>query len=48
MPARTLICSAFQGGKIAEHWDSVAKDPAALHFNPNTDSKPDAVSKPKP
>ncbi len=38
----------IQGGKIAEHWDSVAKDPAALHFNPNTDSKPDAVSKPKP
>jgi predicted SnoaL-like aldol condensation-catalyzing enzyme len=38
----------IQGGKIAEHWDSVAKDPAALHFNPNTDSKPDAVSKSKP
>ena len=29
-------------GKIAEHWDSVPKDPAALHFNPNVDSKPDA------
>jgi predicted SnoaL-like aldol condensation-catalyzing enzyme len=32
----------IEHGKIAEHWDSVAKDPAALHFNPNTDSKPDA------
>jgi predicted SnoaL-like aldol condensation-catalyzing enzyme len=31
----------IENGKIAEHWDSVAKDPAALHFNPNTDSKPD-------
>ncbi len=31
----------IEDGKIAEHWDSVAKDPAALHFNPNTDSKPD-------
>ena len=27
----------IENGKIAEHWDSVAKrDPAALHFNPNT------------
>src|ERR1700733_9863510 len=32
----------IEHGKIAEHWDSVAKDPAALHFNPNPDSKPDA------
>ena len=32
----------IEHGKIAEHWDSVAKDVAALHFNPNTDSKPDA------
>jgi predicted SnoaL-like aldol condensation-catalyzing enzyme len=32
----------IENGKIAEHWDSVPKDPAALHFNPNTDSKPDA------
>jgi predicted SnoaL-like aldol condensation-catalyzing enzyme len=32
----------IEHGKIAEHWDSVPKDPAALHFNPNTDSKPDA------
>jgi predicted SnoaL-like aldol condensation-catalyzing enzyme len=30
----------IENGKIAEHWDSVAKDPAALHFNPNTDSRP--------
>jgi predicted SnoaL-like aldol condensation-catalyzing enzyme len=29
----------IENGKIAEHWDSVAKDPNALHFNPNTDSK---------
>ncbi len=46
MPARTLICSGSRHGKIAEHWDSVAKDPAALHFNPNVDSKPDPVTKP--
>jgi predicted SnoaL-like aldol condensation-catalyzing enzyme len=31
----------IEHGKIAEHWDSVAKDPAALHFNPNTASRPD-------
>ena len=36
----------IENGKIAEHWDSVAKDPAALHFNPNVDSKPDPVTKP--
>ncbi|HEY1899774.1 MAG TPA: ester cyclase [Steroidobacteraceae bacterium] len=30
----------IEHGKIAEHWDSVAKDPAALHFDPNTMSKP--------
>jgi len=30
----------IEHGKIAEHWDSVPKDPAALHFNPNVDSKP--------
>lgn len=29
-----------ENGKIAEHWDSVAKDKNALRFNPNTDSKP--------
>jgi len=30
----------IEHGKIAEHWDSVAKDPAALHFDPNTTTKP--------
>ena len=30
----------IETGKIAEHWDSVAKDPAALHFDPNTQNKP--------
>ena len=30
----------IENGKIAEHWDSVAKDPAALHFDPNVQSKP--------
>ena len=30
----------IENGKIAEHWDSVAKDPAALHYDPNTLSKP--------
>jgi predicted SnoaL-like aldol condensation-catalyzing enzyme len=30
----------IENGKIAEHWDSVPKDPAALHYNPNTESKP--------
>jgi predicted SnoaL-like aldol condensation-catalyzing enzyme len=30
----------IEDGKIAEHWDSVAKDPAALHFNPNSQNKP--------
>jgi predicted SnoaL-like aldol condensation-catalyzing enzyme len=30
----------IEHGKIAEHWDSVAKSAAALHFNPNLDSKP--------
>ena len=36
----------IEHGKIAEHWDSVPKDPAALHFNPNVDSKPDKPGKP--
>ncbi|HEY4214610.1 MAG TPA: ester cyclase [Steroidobacteraceae bacterium] len=26
----------IENGKIAEHWDSVPKDPNALHYNPNT------------
>jgi predicted SnoaL-like aldol condensation-catalyzing enzyme len=30
----------IESGKIAEHWDSVAKDPAALHYDPNTQNKP--------
>ena len=30
----------IEAGKIAEHWDSVAKDPNALHFDPNTQNKP--------
>jgi predicted SnoaL-like aldol condensation-catalyzing enzyme len=30
----------IEHGKIAEHWDSVAKSASALHFNPNVDSKP--------
>jgi predicted SnoaL-like aldol condensation-catalyzing enzyme len=30
----------IENGKIAEHWDSVPKDPAALHYNPNTQNKP--------
>jgi predicted SnoaL-like aldol condensation-catalyzing enzyme len=30
----------IENGKIAEHWDSVPKDKAMLHFNPNTQTKP--------
>jgi predicted SnoaL-like aldol condensation-catalyzing enzyme len=30
----------IEDGKIAEHWDSVPKDPAALHYDPNTQNKP--------
>ena len=30
----------IENGKIAEHWDSVAKSAAALHFDPNTQNKP--------
>ena len=30
----------IENGKIAEHWDSVPKDPAALHYDPNTQNKP--------
>jgi predicted SnoaL-like aldol condensation-catalyzing enzyme len=30
----------LENGKIAEHWDSVAKDPATLHYDPNTQNKP--------
>ena len=31
----------LENGKIAEHWDNVAKDPAAQHFNPNAESRPE-------
>jgi len=30
----------IENGKIAEHWDSVAKSPAALHFDPNVEDRP--------
>jgi predicted SnoaL-like aldol condensation-catalyzing enzyme len=30
----------IQDGKIAEHWDNVPKSAAALHMNPNVDTKP--------
>jgi predicted SnoaL-like aldol condensation-catalyzing enzyme len=30
----------IENGKIAEHWDSVPKDPAMLHMDPNSTSKP--------
>jgi predicted SnoaL-like aldol condensation-catalyzing enzyme len=30
----------LENGKIAEHWDSVPKDPAALHTDPNVDNRP--------
>ena len=30
----------IEHGKIAEHWDSVAKDAAALHTDPNLQNRP--------
>ena len=30
----------IENGKIAEHWDSVAKDPRALKYDPNTQNQP--------
>jgi len=30
----------IEHGKIAEHWDSVPKSAAALHFNPNVSDRP--------
>jgi predicted SnoaL-like aldol condensation-catalyzing enzyme len=30
----------LEHGKIAEHWDSVPKDPAALHTDPNVTNRP--------
>jgi predicted SnoaL-like aldol condensation-catalyzing enzyme len=29
----------IENGKIAEHWDSVPKNPAKLHYNPNTQNE---------
>jgi predicted SnoaL-like aldol condensation-catalyzing enzyme len=29
----------IENGKIAEHWDSVPKDPKMLHYNPNTQNE---------
>jgi len=30
----------IEGGKIAEHWDNLPKDPALLHSDPNATNKP--------
>ncbi len=30
----------IEHGLIAEHWDSVRKDPAMQHFDPNVDDRP--------
>lgn len=30
----------IENGRIAEHWDNVTKDKAALHFDPNTQNRP--------
>lgn len=30
----------IENGKIAEHWDSVPKSRAALHFDPNVEDRP--------
>ena len=37
--ARTSTCSAYENGKIAEHWDSVPKSAAALKYDPNTQNE---------
>ena len=37
----------IENGKIAEHWDSVAKDANALKYNPNTQNKPQRGCKPR-
>ena len=29
----------IENGKIAEHWDSVPKNPKMLHYNPNTQNE---------
>jgi predicted SnoaL-like aldol condensation-catalyzing enzyme len=33
----------IENGKIAEHWDSVPKSKAALHYDPNTQHEPSAT-----
>jgi predicted SnoaL-like aldol condensation-catalyzing enzyme len=35
----------IEHGKIAEHWDSVPKSKAMLHFNPNIEANPNAPAK---
>jgi len=30
----------IENGKIAEHWDSVPKDPSSLRYDPNTQNEP--------
>jgi len=44
-PGQTYLGTHFdlfriENGKIAEHWDSVPKDKAMLHVDPNTQYKP--------
>jgi predicted SnoaL-like aldol condensation-catalyzing enzyme len=36
----------IENGKIAEHWDSVPKDPTRLHYNPNTQNDHSDAKKP--
>jgi predicted SnoaL-like aldol condensation-catalyzing enzyme len=43
-PGKTYAGTHFdmfrvENGKIAEHWDSVAKDPNSLKYDPNTQNK---------
>lgn len=37
----------IENGKIAEHWDSVAKDANAFKYNPNTQNNPQPGCKPR-
>ena len=44
-PGKTYASTHFdlfriENGKIAEHWDSVAKDKAMIKFDPNQTAKP--------
>lgn len=44
-PTKTYATTHFdmfriKGGKIAEHWDNLPKNPALLHTNPNDQNKP--------